>query len=316
MLHVLEMKKYCLSSLFVFVFLLSVSFSARASGGQVITKELRQWAREAVKEEKALQALQGRNTAAVLYFTNKTGRPELDPVQKGMALMLITDLSTIEGIQVVERARIQALADETGLAVSGLVDLETAPRVGRLLGARWLVGGDILEKEKGGPLGIESNLIDVPAAEMLGGAAAGGSLDELFRMEKDILFRIVELLKIELTPGRRAALKKPCSTSSTALLAFFRGIDASDRGDYEEAARLYENALKDDLDICMAGDALRELKTLGLVAAAKRSSRLLQSLRDSTSLTDRLTPESPVKGAGGPEDTPVPVGIDITFPEQ
>ncbi|NOZ70162.1 MAG: hypothetical protein GXP46_13185 [Deferribacteres bacterium] len=301
--------------MFALVLFLSV-FSAAASGGQVVTEELRQWAREALKEEKALQALQGRNTAAVLYFSNKTGRPELDPVQKGMALMLITDLSGIEGIQVIERARIQALTEETGLAVSGLVDPDTAPRVGRLLGARWLVGGDILREGGTAPLRIQSNLLDVPAAEILGGATAGGSLDDLFRMEKDLLFRIVELLKIELTPAQKAALKRPCSTSSTALLAFFKGIDASDRGDYEEAARLYESALKYDPDICMAGDALRELKTLGLVTAAKRSTRLLQSLRDSTSLTDQLTPESPVKRAGRPEDTPVPVGIDITFPEQ
>ena len=281
----------------------------------MVTEELRQWAREAVRQEKALGTPEGRNTAAVLYFTNKTGQPEMDPVQKGMALMLITDLSTIEGIQVVERVRIQALAEETGLALSGLVDPDTAPRVGKLLGARWLVGGDIL-KEDAVPLRIESNLLDVPAGEILGGATAGGSLDDLFRMEKDLLFRIVELLKIELTPGQRAALKRPCSTSRPALLAFFKGIDASDRGDYEGAARFYESALKDDPDICMAGDALRELKMLGLVTVAKRSERLLRSLRDSTSLTDSLTRESPVKRTERPEDTPVPVGIDITFPEQ
>ena len=306
------MKKYCICHLFAFIFLSSV-LAASASGGQVVTKELRQWAKKTVKEEKTLQALQGQNTAAVLYFRNKTGQPELDPVQKGMAIMLITDLSTIKGIRVVERIKVQALTEETGLGVSGLVDPDTAPRIGKLLGARWIVGGDILQDS---PVRIQSNLLDAPAAEILGNATAGGSLTDLFRMEKDLLFKIVELLKIELTPIQREALKKPCSTSSNALLAFFKGIDAGDRGNYEDAARFYESALKDDPYICRAGDALRELRALGLVTARKRSGKLLQSLRDSVSLTDQLTPEYPAKRTGKPEDTPTPIGIDITFSDQ
>ncbi len=306
------MKKYCLCHLFIFIFFSSV-LAVPASGGQVVTKELRQWAGKTVKEEKALQALQGQNTAAVLYFRNKSGQPELDPVQKGMAIMLITDLSTIEGIQVIERVKVQALTEETGLGVSGLVDPRTAPHVGRLLGARWLVGGDILQD---GPVRIQSNLLDVPAAEILGNATAGGSLTDLFRIEKDLLFKIVDILKIELTPAQKEALEKPCSTSSKALLAFFKGVDAGDRGDYEDAARFYESALKDDPYICRAGEALRELHMLGLVTDRKRSGKLLRSLRDSASLTDQLTPEFPARRTGNPEDTPTPIGIDITFPDQ
>ena len=59
--------------------------------------------------------------------------------------MLITDLSKIKGIKVLERVKMQALVEELGLGISGLVEAKTFPRVGRLLGAQHLVGGDIVK---------------------------------------------------------------------------------------------------------------------------------------------------------------------------
>jgi curli biogenesis system outer membrane secretion channel CsgG len=59
--------------------------------------------------------------------------------------MLITDLSEVKGLQIVERIKLQALVEEMGLGASGLVEANTAPRVGKLLGAQWLIGGDILD---------------------------------------------------------------------------------------------------------------------------------------------------------------------------
>ncbi len=295
-----------------FLLVCSLPAASPSWSGQVVTKDVRLWAREALQEEKALDTIKGRNTLAVLYFHNKTGRAELDPLRKGLALMLITDLSTLEGLQVIERVRFQALAEEMGLGVSGLVDPGTAPRIGKILGSEWLVGGDISEGE---PLfiQIESDLIDVPASGIIGQQTTEGRLEELFRMEKDILFEIIELLKIELTPQQEAALKRPCSSDSRALVSFFKGIEESDRGNYEKAAGLYENALRSDPGICKAGTALKELQALGLVSINKRGSELLRSLREQTSFTDQVTADDINKRTGDPADTPASINFDITF---
>ncbi len=109
--------------------------------GEVVTSDVRMWAQKVLKEEKALRPVEARNTVAVLYFENKTGRSEFIPLQKGLALMLLTDLFKIRELQVVERIRIQALVEEMGLGASGMVDSQTTPRVGRLLGARLIIGG-------------------------------------------------------------------------------------------------------------------------------------------------------------------------------
>ena len=80
-------------------------------------------------------------SVAVLYFVNSSGNQELEPLQKGLTEMLITDLSQVKALTVVERARLQQLMEEMGLGMTGLMREDTAPRMGKLLGAaRWYRG--------------------------------------------------------------------------------------------------------------------------------------------------------------------------------
>ncbi|MEW5742928.1 MAG: CsgG/HfaB family protein [Myxococcota bacterium] len=53
---------------------------------------------------------------SVLYFDNNTGRAEYEPLKKGLADMLITDLAQLPGVTVVERERLQAVLDEQKLS--------------------------------------------------------------------------------------------------------------------------------------------------------------------------------------------------------
>ena len=125
--------------------------AALAQAGQVVTQTERDWASKALQQEKTLstQGVTGTpNSIAVLYFNNKSGENKLTPLQKGLAVMLITDLAKVEQLRVVERVRMQALLDELELGSSGLVDAETAPRVGKLLGVAKVTGGDILGDAK------------------------------------------------------------------------------------------------------------------------------------------------------------------------
>lgn len=286
-----------------------------ARAGQVVTAEDRAWAKEALAGENALSAPAGSNAVGVLYFRNETGQPRLDPLRKGLALMLITDLSSVEGVQVVERARLQALVEELGLGTTGLVEEGTAPRVGKLLGARWLVGGDLLAPTPTRAR-AESSTLDVAREKASGKASAEGELSEFFQVEKDLLFGVLGTLKVDLTPGQRARLQRPCTTSTAALLSLSRALDASDAARYDEAATHYEAALRQDPGICVADESLRELRTLRLVAPRVRGAELLRDVRDATSLTRELSPAEQVRPevpAGGVR-TDTRTNIEVTFP--
>ena len=81
---------------------------------------------------------------AVLYFENQ-GNPELEPLKVGLAQMLISDLTGTPGVAMVERTQLQAILNELELGHSGKVDPETAARVGKLLGAEYMVLGTYFE---------------------------------------------------------------------------------------------------------------------------------------------------------------------------
>ena len=307
------MKKHSLIQLSIII-CFSIILINKAWCGQVVTDEIRQWAKRALEQEKNLGTDIGAETVAILYFNNKTGQRELDLLQKGLTLMLITDLSSVEGLQVVERVRLQAITEEMGLDVSGLVGSDSISRVEKLLGARWLVSGDILEKALM-PIHIDSKILDVPDTQVLGQPTAEGIREEFFKIEKDLLFKIIESLQIDLTPGEIAMLKKPLTTNITALFDLFKGIHESDRGNYRLAERYYEMALKRDPGITSAAVYLEELRSLKLIDSASGNGReLMYSLREETSLTDRYSPGITTKREQRPGADNTHINIEILLP--
>ncbi len=307
------MKKHSLIQLSIII-CFSIILTSAAWCGQVVTDEIRQWAKRTLEQEKKLGTDKGSKTVAILYFNNKTGQKRLDPLQKGLTLMLITDLSSVKGLQVVERVRLQAVTEEMGLGVSGLVDSDSPPRVGKLLGARWLVSGDILEKALI-PIRIDSNILDVPDTQVLGHPMAEGILEEFIKIEKDFLFKIIEYLQIELTPDEIAMLERPLTTNIKALFDLFKAIHESDMGNYRLAERYYEMALKRDPGISSAEGYLEELRSLKLTDSASGNGReLMYSLREETSLTDRQSPGITTKREQRPKADNTHINIEILLP--
>jgi TolB-like protein len=298
------MKKIMAVSLFTAVLVLFFS-AGPARAGQVVTEDVKMWARQAVSQEKTLGTTPAGNTLAVLYFQNATGSPQNDPLQKGLSFMLMTDLGKLGNIQLVERVKLQALVEELGLGTSGIVNPETAPRVGRLLKARYLVGGDLLKAEKA-DLRIDSGVVDVPDSSTLGRPTAEGMLEQIFDIEKKLLFQIVKILNVKLTPEKKTDLEKPLSRNPQALIFLFKGFDCSDQGDYLCAAGFYQRALERDPGLTPASDALAELYRLNLAGKGKRSKALAESLQEETSHTSTLSPDVSELRRGNPGDIPTP----------
>ncbi|MCK5339781.1 MAG: hypothetical protein KAJ60_01840, partial [Desulfobulbaceae bacterium] len=203
-----------------------------ADARQVITNDVREWAREAIKNEQALDATTVANTISVLYFNNRTEWQKLDPLRKGIAIMLLTDLHKVKELTVLERVKLEALVQEMNLAKSGLLNGDTAPRLGKLIGAEYLVGGDIiLDKLK--KFSFESDLLNVPAEKVDAHPTANGDLlTGLFKMEKELLFDIVSHFNITITPELETELKKTPTDNLDAIMALFLGLEQSDLASY------------------------------------------------------------------------------------
>src|SRR5262245_47332734 len=93
----------------------------------------------------SLQAQDTRPGIAVLSFTNGGSygkdKEDFQALEKGLAGMLIYELAQNPAARLVEREAIQKILDEQGLAKEGAVDAATAAKIGKLVGARYMVLG-------------------------------------------------------------------------------------------------------------------------------------------------------------------------------
>src|SRR5689334_25425235 len=80
-------------------------------------------------------------TIAIAYFDNNTGNAELDPLRKGLADMLITDLGNVGSLQIVERDKLNQVLDEIKLSQSKFIDPRTAQKLGKGLAAEYIMTG-------------------------------------------------------------------------------------------------------------------------------------------------------------------------------
>lgn len=183
-------------------------------------------------------------TLAVAYFDNNSGDAQYDPLRKGLADMLITDLVNVSALKVVERDRLNAILDELKLSQSKVVDPKSALKIGKLLSAEFvLTGGMQIQK---GKLRIDARVIKVDTSAAISALAVDGPLDDFFSVEKDLVDAVLADLAVKLMPDEKSKLRRNQTQSFQAFNAYSKGLDASDRGDSEEAARQFKAALAAD----------------------------------------------------------------------
>jgi tetratricopeptide (TPR) repeat protein len=198
-----------------------------------------------LKESKIKPDTIKNNTIAVLYFQNIGSNKELDPLQKGLTEMLITDLSKIKILKVIERVKLQKLLQEIGLGKSGLVSSETAPRIGKIFGVGKLVKGTFLDLDSLN-FRMSVGLIGTKSGSYKDLAKVTGKLDNLFKLEKELTFNVIDEMGIKITDDEREEIQIIPTESYLAFVAYCKGLDLEDQGKYGEAAEQYQKALSID----------------------------------------------------------------------
>lgn len=214
---------------------------------------------------------------AVLYFENQ-GNPELEPLKVGLAQMLITDLSGTPGVTVVERNQLQAILSELELGHSGKVSGDTAAKVGKLLGARWLILGSYFEMM--GTLRIDARLVRVETGEIVASHGASGEAKAFMGLEKQLSGKLKGELTDSVAPaGTRSTpsasgqstpavveqsagevIVPPDAKELQAAVAFSEGLIYLDQEDLPRAREAFESAVAQNPDLDEAKTALASLE--------------------------------------------------------
>jgi tetratricopeptide (TPR) repeat protein len=207
---------------------------------------LAELARRAIAEERTLASAPSLpNSIAVLPWTYVGQNPELKPLERGLAHLLMTDLAKLPRFTLLEREQIQAMSDELALAAADRTAPGTAARSGRLLGAEQVIAGVFRDTERGS-IRLDATVITAATSEVRATGTASDRLEQLFAMEKALLFDLLDRMAIIPTPAERRALTERPTADIQSFLAFSRGLEAEDRGDFSGAAVFYQQAATRD----------------------------------------------------------------------
>ena len=187
-------------------------------------------------------------TVAVLPLVI-AGDSSVQPLARGLADLITTDLAHIGTLRLVERLQIGMLLDELKAGQSERTDPATAARVGRLLRAERMVQGTatIPPVPPTGAATIELSATVVTSAGVVRPVGqVTGPFRQLLALEKQVVFDLAGQLGIALTEAERQQILRQGPKSLAAFLAYSRALDDLDRGDYGAAARHFGAAARAD----------------------------------------------------------------------
>jgi len=230
---------------------------------ELIQKQLAAEARIILAQESALNISNiPDSTLAVLYFNNSGDKKGLDPLQKGIADMLITDLSKVPGLKVVERLRMQKMMEEMKLNMAGLTNEATTPRIGKLLGASRVIKGTFIDYS-GQKIRIDAGIHSLKNEDKFTTKDISGKLSSLFSMEKKLVFSLIDELGFKLSPQERDEILKVPTENVLAFITYCKGLDYEDRGQYQMASRLYSSAMALDPNFTSIKKSVNRTQKMG-----------------------------------------------------
>lgn len=175
------------------------------------------------------------------------------PLSRGLAQIMTSDLALLRRFRMVERLQVGALYDEMALGRTQRADQATVARVGRLLRAGRLVQG-LANLPSDGQTLLEATVV-LSDGQVTSPQRATGRLRDLMEMEKQIVIGITEnQLGYTLSEAERQLILENGTRNLVAFLAYSNGLDAEDRGNYVVAAGFYSEAIQADPDFQAAQD--------------------------------------------------------------
>jgi adenylate cyclase len=182
---------------------------------------------------------------AILPFTNMSGDPEQEYFSDGISEDIITDLSKIAGLTVIAR--------NSSFAYKGRsVDIRA---VGRELGVQSVLEGSI--RRAGKRVRITAQLIDATNGTHLWADRYDRDLTDIFEVQDDVTHRIVDALKITLSPAEQARLANTETSNVAAYDCVLRGREfmlAKEKNleTFGQAIKYFKQALEHDPNYSVA----------------------------------------------------------------
>ena len=199
---------------------------------------------------------------AVLPFENSGSygqdKENFDALQKGIAGMLISELAANPAARVVERGQIEKLLAEQSLGASGKVTPETAAKIGKLVGARYVIAGTFIDfygdfRLDARIVNVESEIVKVESDRM--------QRDHLFDIIRTVAARLMKDANLPPLPRQASDQRMNRQVPTEALTFYSKALLYQDRGQKDKAAEMYQRALAVFPEYTEAQQGLQRVKS-------------------------------------------------------
>ena len=199
---------------------------------------------------------------AVMPFDNSGSygqdKENFDALQKGIAGMLISELAANPAARVVERADIQKLLDEQNLGATGRVDPQTAAKVGKLVGARYVITGTFIDFY--GDFRLDARIVNVETSEIVKVESDRMQRDHLFDIIRTVAGRLMKDTNLPPLPKQASDQRMSRQIPTEALTFYSKALLYQDRGQKDKAVEMYQKALAVFPEYAEAQQGLQRVK--------------------------------------------------------
>ena len=200
---------------------------------------------------------------AVLPFDNSGSygqdKENFDALQKGIAGMLISELAANPAARVVEREQIQSLLEEQNLGAGGRVDPQTAAKIGKLVGARYVITGTFIDFY--GDFRVDLRLVNTETSEIVKVESDRMQRDHLFDIIRGLAVKLMKDVNLPPLPKNVSDQRMSRQVPTEALTYYSRALLYQDRGQKDKAIEMYNRALAVFPEYTEAQTGLQRVKT-------------------------------------------------------
>ncbi len=182
---------------------------------------------------------------------------DFEALRVGLQQILMTELARNPALRVVERSQPNALIAEQDLGAAGRVDPETAARVGRIVGAKFMVLGGFVDWF--GDFRLDARIVDCETTEIINAIGVRERREELYQLIVDLTGRLTNDVNLPSLEIEAELEEQAREIPVDALTLFSRAVFFEDRGDSERAKEFYTRARDVFPDYTEATERLQQL---------------------------------------------------------
>jgi TolB-like protein len=223
-------------------------------------------------------------TVAISYFDNSTGDAKYNALSKGIADMLITDLSKVKGVTIVEREKLEKLLQEIKLGQSKYFDQTTAMKLGKGLGAQNILTGSFYILDN--IIRIDARLIDVQTGGVIFAEQVSGSKNNFFALHQQLANLLAKNINVAYSPNLSGLYKPTEQVSIKEIVNYSNALELQDVGMDNDAKLLLEKTVKSNPKFQFAQFKLDGIKELIKKIEAEREKLIAEELKNTINTLD------------------------------